>query len=158
MSSLGSILRWNTTGEIVAGTGVPGSAPDRLRAPSGIYIDSNDILYICDSGNNRIQKWIIGASTGSTIAGDSSGLSGSGPNFLRTPIDLTFDRNGYMYVADQRNHRVQSFAPNSTIGVTVAGTGNAGSANDRLAQPSGVAIDESFNLYITDKNNQRIMK
>lgn len=154
----GLYLRWNRTGEIVAGTGAPGTALDQLDSPRDIYIDSNNILYIVDYGNNRVQKWVLGASTGSTIAGRSNGATGSGPNALKDPVDLTFDKNGYMYVVDQGNHRIQSFAPNSTVGVTVAGTGTAGNTNDRLSDPSGVAVDEFLNLYITDTGNQRIMK
>ena len=113
---------------------------------------------MCDYYNHRIQKWIIGASSGLTIAGDSGAFGGSGPSDLRRPIDLTFDQNGYMYVVDHGNHRVQSFAPNSTIGVTVAGTGNSGKSDSQLRDPSGIAIDEYSSLYIADTSNGRVMK
>lgn len=63
-----------------------------------------------------------------------------------------------MYVVDQENHRVQSFAPGSSVGVTVAGTGTTGNNLNQLKYPSGIAVDESLNLYITDTNNERVMK
>lgn len=142
----------------MAGTGTSGTTSSQLNSPHGIYIDSNDILYVCDYYNHRIQKWIIGATAGSTIAGDSNAAVGSGPSDLRRPIDVTFDQNGYMYVVDQGNDRVQSFAPNSTMGFTVAGTGNGGQSTSQLRNPSGIAIDEYSNLYITDTENERVMK
>lgn len=154
----GTILRWNTTGVIVAGTGIVGITASQLNSPQGIYIDSNDVLYVCDYNNHRIQKWIIGETNGSTVAGDSGASSGSGPSDLRRPIDVTIDHNDYMYVVDYGNHRVQKFAPNSTIGVTAAGTGNAGKSINQLRDPAGIAIDEYLNLYITDSANERVMK
>lgn len=63
-----------------------------------------------------------------------------------------------MSVVDQRNHPVQSFAPNLPVGVNVAGRESLGSSNNRLAYPSGIAIDKYLNLYITDTNNEQIMK
>ena len=65
-----------------------------------------------------------------------------------------------MYVVDSDNHRVQRYAPNSTIGETVAGAanGNPGSSNDRLRDPRSIAIDNDLNIYITDFTNDRVMK
>ncbi|CAF0799245.1 unnamed protein product [Adineta steineri] len=81
-------LRWNQTGQIVAGT-TSGSSANQLKNPSCLYIDNNNTLYICDHDNNRIQKWIQGATTGTTVAGDSTGTQGSTSTLLKTPIDLT---------------------------------------------------------------------
>ena len=137
-----------------------GSGPKQLSNPRGIYIDSDDTLYICDSGNNRIQKWTLNATVGETVAGASNGNRGSTSTTLDGPTDITFDRQGYMYVVDTDNHRVQRYAPNSIIGETVAGAanGNPGSLNDRLRNPRSIAIDNDLNIYITDFTNDRVMK
>ena len=154
--SIGTILNWNKTGKIVAG----GSGPKQINNPRGIYIDSDDTLYISDSGNNRIQKWTLNATVGETVAGASNGNRGSTSTTLDGPTDITFDRQGYMYVVDSDNHRVQRYAPNSTIGETVAGAGNGnpGSSNDRLWSPRSIAVDNDLNIYITDFSNRRVMK
>lgn len=47
---------WNTTSSY-------------LRFPSRVLVDSNENLYITDSGNNRIQFWMKDAVSGTTIAG-----------------------------------------------------------------------------------------
>ena len=144
---------------MVAGTGSNGRAAHQLDQPYGIYIDTSGAMYICDYNNNRIQKWLLSASNGSTIAGDSGGSSGQTSTFLDKPADVTFDINGNMYVADMNNNRVQMFAPNSSNGVTIAGqTGGGGGANNQLSHPMGLKVDNSFNVFIADTNNKRLVK
>lgn len=43
-----------------------------LNGPTYMYLDSNNGLYIADSGNQRVQYWSYGASYGTTIAGVAS--------------------------------------------------------------------------------------
>ena len=123
-----------------------------------MYIDSNNTLYICDHDNNRIQKWVQGATSDTTVAGSSSGTNGASSILLDQPMDLTFDQNGYMYVVDSNNNRIQRFAPNSTNGTTVAGTGSNTAALTDLRQPSAMVFDNNSNMYIIDMRNQRVMK
>jgi NHL repeat len=122
-----------------------------------LYIDINNTLYICDYSNDRIQKWIIGAPNGTTIAGNSNGNSGSTATELNRPSGIDFDKNGYMYVADLNNHRIQRFAPGSFTGVTVAGTGVASTSTGALDTPTAVSVDNSFNMYITENGNNRFV-
>ena len=157
--SIGGNLKWNRTGILVAGTGSNGHAADQLDQPYCVYVDVTNTMYICDYNNNRIQLWLPGALHGSTIAGDSGGSSGSASTRLDEPVDLTFDIHGNMYVVDMNNDRVQMFAPNSSVGRTVAGqTGGGGNANSQLNKPIGVAVDISLNLYVADLNNKRLVK
>ena len=64
-----------TAGTTVAGeaNGTKGTTVYDLNYPAGNYIDSNDNMYIADTGNNRIQLWKIGTSSGQTVAGSSTG-------------------------------------------------------------------------------------
>ena len=72
------LLHWNATGTTVAGvTSSAGTAMNQLDRPFSIALDSSNTLYIADQQNNRIQKWLSGASTGTTVAGQSSGTSGT---------------------------------------------------------------------------------
>ncbi|CAF4314828.1 unnamed protein product [Rotaria sp. Silwood2] len=153
----GGTLRWNLTGIRIAGTGVAGDTPAQLRQPRCLYIDANDILYICDYNNNRIQKWIIGASNGTTVTGNSNGNAGSNSFQLDHPTGITFDKYGYMYVADYDNHRVQRYAPNSSNGTTVAGTGSPNVATTNLNQPTAIIVDDELNMFITENGNNRLV-
>ncbi|CAF1128199.1 unnamed protein product [Rotaria sordida] len=155
----GSGLKWNLTGVTVAGNGASGHNAENLNQPRWLYIDANDILYICDYNNNRIQRWLLGATNGTTVAGQSDGSAGAGSNQLHQPGGIDFDNNGYMYVADSGNDRVQRYAPNSNNGTTVAGSaGNEGSATNELHQPISVVVDDNFNMFISDMGNKRVVK
>ncbi|CAF4912568.1 unnamed protein product, partial [Rotaria sp. Silwood1] len=37
--------------------------------PRAIFVDRNENIYIADDDNNRIQKWLKGATSGITVAG-----------------------------------------------------------------------------------------
>ncbi|CAF4161073.1 unnamed protein product, partial [Rotaria sordida] len=119
------ILNWNSTGITAAGvTGSTGTAANELSLPFGLFLDSSDSLYIADYGNSRVQKWLTGASSGSTVAGQVTGVGGSGASDLSGSAGVAVDSSGNIYVADTLNHRVQRWASGASSGTTVAGTGN----------------------------------
>lgn len=117
------VLRWNTNGITVGGvTGILGTAANRLYYPMGLYVDWENTLYIADQSNNRIQKYVRNASSGTTIAGDSTGSNGAASNLLSYPADVTVDLNGNIYVSDTSNYRVQLWNYSASTGITTAGT------------------------------------
>ncbi|CAF3849319.1 unnamed protein product [Rotaria sp. Silwood1] len=116
---LGSTWIWNDTGITVAGNGISGSALNQLNEPWNIFIDpTTDILYIADSLNHRIVKWLPGATSGVVIAG--TGSSGSSSSQLNTPKDVYVDSFGNIYVADTLNQRIQFFPNGNVMGSTVS--------------------------------------
>ena len=114
---------------------------------------------------------VFAQSSGSiqTIAGTGSASfsSDGGPAnqaSLNVPVDVSFDRAGNLFIADQFNHRIRKVTPNGIIS-TVAGNGSAGFSGDggpavnaQINTPTGVFADGSGNLYIADVGNQRIRK
>jgi sugar lactone lactonase YvrE len=143
----------------VAGTGSDTTNSNGFKKPSWLYIDANNTLYICDQQNNRIQMWTNGSSNGVTVAGNNTGAQGTNTTLLKQPLAVTIDDNGFIYVSDQANNRVQRFPPNSLNSTTVAGQADGSSPNalNGLKTPSGIAIDNNLNLYIADIGNQRLM-
>ena len=69
-------LRGSLNGSTVAGdaNGQSGRNLSRLNDTFGIAVDWNDNLYISDRYNYRIQLWLNGATSGSTIAGTSGNI------------------------------------------------------------------------------------
>ncbi|MBZ9630618.1 tandem-95 repeat protein [Salegentibacter sp. LM13S] len=74
---------------------------------------------------------------------------------LESPLDIAFDSEDYLYVADNgqaRQIKVYSpdgnFLPSRTIG-----SGNAGSSENNFYGPIGLAFDSEDNLYVTDAYN-----
>lgn len=47
----------------VAGGAGSGATSDKLWGPWGIYVDSNDQLYVVDRNNHRVQRWVVGESS-----------------------------------------------------------------------------------------------
>ncbi|MFN3323056.1 MAG: hypothetical protein ACK5AZ_06140 [Bryobacteraceae bacterium] len=96
-----------------------------LNTPQGIALDvGRGILYVADSGNNRVLGWRnpAAASNGAPadiIIGqrDRFGTSAQGPGVsgstlssgLNQPTGLAVDAAGNLYVADAANHRILRF-------------------------------------------------
>jgi len=159
------IQKWksgDTVGTTVAGsaTGASGSTASLLNNPVAVFRDATGNLYIADAGNNRIQKWASGATSGTTVAGSSSGSAGSTASLLNNPLGLFVDASGNLYVADAGNNRIQKWNSGASSGSTVAGSssGIAGSSASLLNMPSSVCLDGLGYLYICDVNNNRIQR
>jgi len=60
---------------IVAGGNSAGSSAEQLNYPEDVYVDIDGSMYIADRLNNRIQKWVPGATSGITVAGGNTRLS-----------------------------------------------------------------------------------
>ena len=173
----GCIRKVNTSGIIttIAGNGTTGYSGDggpatdaTLNHPCGFFIDGSGNIYIADALNNCI-RMINASGIISTIAGSAtSGYSGDGgpatAALLYGPIDITGDREGNLYVADNENNAVRKINTSGII-TTVAGTGVLGYSGDggsataaMITYPMGVCIDAVNNLYIADNGNARIRK
>jgi len=117
-------VQWNRTGITVAGiTGSSSSASNHLSYPYDLAVDSSKTMYIAERDNNRVQMWLAGASSGSTVAGQSSGTAGSTVNYFNRADGVVVDSNGNLYVTDPYNHRVQYWPSGSSTGTIIAGTG-----------------------------------
>ncbi|CAF2748345.1 unnamed protein product [Rotaria sp. Silwood2] len=69
------IQKWSSSaqdGITVAGssTSAPDADAESLTAPYGIFVDEQtEVLYVADTANNRVQRWIPNALQGDTIVG-----------------------------------------------------------------------------------------
>jgi sugar lactone lactonase YvrE len=100
----------STNGTSVAGGNGQGSASNQLNLPYSVCVSkiTNDI-YIADSGNNRVQLWNSGATSGVTIAGNGALF-----NNLSTPLQGSMDiklsvNDTYLFVSETSANRVWRF-------------------------------------------------
>lgn len=161
----------------VAGTGAQGYNGDGIAAtaaqlnyPFGMAFDAAGNLYIADSTNHRVRRVDIASGIISTIAGTGvAGFSGDGGPAtaaqLRDPVDLAFDPEGNLHIAELRNQRVRRIDAVSGVITTIAGTGTQGYNGDGIAAtsadlfyPSGIAFDRKGHLFIGDTGNDRVRR
>ena len=89
----------------------------RFNMPSGLAVDAQDTIYVCDSNNDTIRK-ITSQGVVTTIAGspgvaDSSDGIGSAGH-LNSPGDIALDQSGNLYVADFFNNTVRKIIPTTS--------------------------------------------
>lgn len=118
------LLKWNNTGETVAGELNRTNATSiYLKSPFGIILDSSDSLYVSDSANHRVQKFLSGSNESITVAGDPNGTAGSSLNRFLYTYDCAVDSKSNLYVVDVYNHRVLLWKVNASSGIRIAGGG-----------------------------------
>jgi DNA-binding beta-propeller fold protein YncE len=165
-------------------TGINGNTKYTFNYPIGLVID-NDILYVADSYNHRIQVFRITINDDNTITllhlahdQDSphsigTGVVGNTHETFNHPTGIAID-NDILYIADTRNNRIQMFRINinnsdntiTTIHLPCEpgshhsiGTGQRGNNSNTFYKPTGIAIhmyNDNNILYVIDSGNNRI--
>lgn len=88
------VLKWGSNG----------TGPGQFRDPFGIAVDPTGNVYVCDSNNDRIQKF---DNDGNFLL--QWGTRGTDPGQFRSPASIAVDDAGDVYVGDLSNNRVQKF-------------------------------------------------
>ncbi len=154
-------------------TGVDDSA-GKLRHPAGIFIDPDGRMWVADSGHNRVLRFdsAAWASNGDTAESDFGNFGffyapGTGPDHMRTPMDVFMDAQGCLWVADSGNHRILRFdnavhkmdhAADAVLGQADLYATTAGTSRTGLSFPSGLAVDSAGRLWVADSGNHRILR
>ncbi len=124
-----------------------------ISAPAGIYYDSiGNYLYIANSNGNTISRWTPEASTGTIIIG--SGTGSSLLTDLNSPVSVTMDSFGNLYVADHDNERIMFYGSGTYNNSRTSGT----QILSLTYQPIGIAFDSSMNLYTADPADGQVWK
>jgi sugar lactone lactonase YvrE/uncharacterized caspase-like protein len=110
----------------VAGTGEEGYTSDdssadtaALAVPEAVAVDPDGVLYIADTGNDRIRR-VDADGIITTVAGiGSPGDGGDGRPAIEAglngPRGIVFDSDGMLYIADTGNNRIRRVDADGTI-------------------------------------------
>jgi sugar lactone lactonase YvrE len=159
------IQKWEsgaTQGSTVAGgNGIGVSAHDinvfdKLNNPQGVFVTDDGNVYVADTGNNRIQKWTPGATSGIRVAG--GGEFGVNHNLLAHPNNVFVTPARDIYAADSENSRIQKWREGSLDILNATGWHNEGYEAHQMNFSIGVFVDPLENMYIADYYNHRIQK
>ncbi|CAF4418590.1 unnamed protein product, partial [Rotaria socialis] len=149
---------WNQTSSTLAGSiSAAGSTSTLLSSPYDMDFDEYGNMYVVDFNNHRIQKYPLGISTGTTVAGFSIG-GGSSRSELYYPSAIVVKPNGTMFILDRSNFRVLKWQTGDTLGYVVAGGNGNGGAFTQISTSYGIYVDDSYNVYISDQSNHRVTK
>ncbi len=138
--------------------------------PIGIAIDEKGVIYVADSGNQRIRKIEDGKVT--TVAGSATAkdletgyykgglVNGKALKAeFNFPNGISFGDNGMLYIADTNNNCIRGLTKDGNV-ITVAGCGAAGIDGGKplLARFNGPTDVEYYNgvLYIADSLNSAV--
>ncbi len=154
---------------------------DDFQNPTNMVIDnSNQILYVSDTGNDRIIIFELVSGTTCPSGTDEVvdgvcfveefGTSGTGDGQFDDPAGLAYDSvNDLLYVSDSDNDRIQVFeivdgntCPSGTDEVVdgvcfVEEFGTSGTGDGQFDTPMGIALDTTNDLLmVADSDNDRI--
>ena len=146
------LQRFGPDGGMVDLWGTTGDAPGQFLRPQGLVV-RDDVLYVADSANHRIQRFDLTTSPPRLI--DIWGGPGDGPGRFGYPYGIDFLPGGDLVVAEYRGARVQRL---DTDGDPVASWGGPGRDVGQLNQPWGVAVDSTGRMHVLDSHNHRVQR
>lgn len=125
----------------------PSSISSKFNSPTGIAIDSDNNIYIVDSGNSQIKKFDPKGSLLFTL-----GILGSSKGEFRHPLGV-FANEKYVYVLDTGNSRIQMFDKNGNF---IYSWGGYGDQRGMFHTPVSMSSDKYGNLFVADSERNVI--
>ena len=145
VSSHHKLQKSTANGELMKYIEKKGRNKGEFIDPRGIALYDNQ-LYVCDSGNHRIQVFDLNLNFVQSI-----GSHGKGRGEFDLPWDVKFDTAGNMHVAEWGNGRVQVLDTSGQF-IRTIGEERVG----KLSQPSSLHIADKF-VYVSDWNDYCIV-
>lgn len=145
------VLRFDTlgpgaTGVVVAGGRGTGSGLNQTPTPYGLALGSgtDPDVFVADFTNNRVMRWVQGASSGTEYVSttDAPGLSG--------PSALLF-QGSELYITSQSSNRVFVRRADGTVEVAF-GNGGSQYVDENVRAPRGVAQASATEIFVLEAN------
>jgi sugar lactone lactonase YvrE len=142
----GALLRtWGRSGSEAGAFRFGGGRGNDAGAGGGLAVGGN-VVYVADSGNNRVQRF--------SLDGDSGGVIVP-PGTLAYPKGLAV-RGNRLFVADNQNHRVLVMDTGGRLLREIRTDASVG--RGRLSHPYGVTADPAGRVFVADNMNHRVVR
>jgi DNA-binding beta-propeller fold protein YncE len=138
------VHKFSPNGELIISWGEHGTAPGQFDLPHSVWVDEEQLVYVADRENHRIQVFNTNCEVMDVWTG------------FRRPTDIFVDDNGYVYVSEL-HHRVSILSLNGEV-LTRLG-GEESREPGQFIAPHGVWTDSRNSLYVGEVlKGQRIQK
>ena len=134
-------------GNFIRKWGAYGTQAGSFNEPTGIYVSTNGLVYVCDY-NHRIQ---IFDNAGKLIR--TFGEYGTGPGRLNQPHGIAVDANGDIYVCEFGSSRVSVFKSDGNFVMT---WGSFGSGNGEFQRPVGICLTPDQKIAVLERDGSRV--
>jgi len=135
---------------LTAAWGSPGERPGQFNRAEGVAVGPDDLVYVADSCNHRIQVF---DRDGKFLR--SHGRAGSHPGEYSYPYDIRVTSDGTQFVCEFGNSRITVLDAQDRV---LEVLGGPGAEPGRFANPWSIALDSQGNLYVADSQNHRVQK
>jgi DNA-binding beta-propeller fold protein YncE len=126
------------------------TTPGDFAKPTGVAVDQDGNLYVCDTLNNRIEIFDADGKFVSTF-----GKAGDGPGYFARPKGVAIDSDGHLWVADGQQDRVQVFNKESQLLITFGGHGLLPGQFQGLV---GIATDKNNRVFTSEMYPGRVQQ
>jgi len=137
--------------EILPCLGGKGSYSRQLNSPEGMVISDDNIMYIVDTGNHRVQAFALKGLVLRWVCGGPEASVQDG--FFSEPVDICMDGHEHIYVVDSGNKRIQKF---SKDGRFILKFGVPEADFKGFDNPRHIATDEENRVYVVDTGYREV--
>jgi len=124
-----------------------GNGDNELFSPSFLTVDNDGYIYVCDSGNERIQ--IFDPSRKFIYS-----INRKDGDFIN-PFGIDWSLNGNIAVTDNYRDMIIIFDNHASF---VRSFGESGTSIGKFQYPTKIKFDPQGNIYVMDRYNFRIQK
>lgn len=137
------VLKFSPDGEFIAQWGSRGYGPGQFVAAHAIEIDADDVLYVADRENMRIQRF------------DTDGNLLREWRFDAMVCAIFLHDDGFMYITTGFDGE---FAKVDMEGTVLGAIGSPGTGNGQFGEAHALTMDAAGNAFIADVINRRVQK
>ena len=150
------IAIFDSDGAFLGQVGSAGMLPGQFDEPVGIALDSENLLYVIDTWNQRLQVLApLPTNPNNYISLKSWDIyAWYGQSLENKPyIDVSADGN--IFITDPEGYRIIQFDPDGNI---VSYWGDYSTGTDGFGIVSGISFDQDGGLWISDAGNNRVLQ
>jgi sugar lactone lactonase YvrE len=118
------------------------TTPGDFAKPTGVAVDQEGNLYVCDTLNDRIEIFDADGKFISTF-----GKAGDGPGFFARPKGVAIDGDNHIWVADGQQDRIQVFNQEAQLLISFGGHGLLPGQFQGLV---GITVDKSNRVFTSE--------